>query len=184
MLHYLTKLSLSLRGLVVCSYFPQAFVFTNLFFLCFLFFFLLHLLLFIFLLVLLISHFLNLSAFAANDTCWYSQLKSKSKCNFLVANGKELVMDREAWRAAIHGAARSRTQLSDWTELNGKCTMLPKCLIIMKLVILPCCTKFFDCTYYALNMKSHFLIEACIYSFNQANAFLTNLCARQWFQYT
>ena len=30
----------------------------------------------------------------------------------------ELVMDRVAWRAAIHGVSKSRTQLSDWTELN------------------------------------------------------------------
>ena len=30
----------------------------------------------------------------------------------------ELVMDREAWRAAIHEVAKSWTRLSDWTELN------------------------------------------------------------------
>ena len=31
---------------------------------------------------------------------------------------RETVMNREAWRAAIHGVAKSRTRLSEWTELN------------------------------------------------------------------
>ena len=41
---------------------------------------------------------------------------------------RKLVMDREAWRAAIHGVAKSWTRLSDWTELNWKffCTPHPQ----------------------------------------------------------
>ena len=31
---------------------------------------------------------------------------------------RELVMDREAWRATVHGMAKTQTQLSNWTELN------------------------------------------------------------------
>ena len=39
---------------------------------------------------------------------------------------QELVMDREAWRAMIHGVTKSQTQLSYWTELNPQCPS--KCL--------------------------------------------------------
>ena len=38
---------------------------------------------------------------------------------------RELVMDREAWCAAIHGVSKSWTRLSDWTELGQKAALFP-----------------------------------------------------------
>ena len=38
--------------------------------------------------------------------------------NVSLSELRELVMDRESWHAAIHGVAKSRTRLSDRTELN------------------------------------------------------------------
>ena len=38
--------------------------------------------------------------------------------NVSLSELRKMVMDMEAWRAVIHGVAKSRTQLSDWTELK------------------------------------------------------------------
>ena len=43
---------------------------------------------------------------------------------------KELVMDREAWRAAIHGFTKNQTRLSDWTELNWRIATIIGCLLL------------------------------------------------------
>ena len=78
------------------------------------------------------------ACFSWNLSCWYSHqsafvavavtviyVELVSDC-FVVSDSmdvslnelREVVTDREAWRAAIHGVAKSRTRLSDWTELS------------------------------------------------------------------
>ena len=96
---------------------------------------------------------------------------------------QEMVMDREAWRAAIHGITKSRTRLSNWTELNWTewlvmlsvfsylaiyISYLEKCLfksfayfLIWSFALL----LLFSCCRNSLCIQSYFLITCmiCIY---------------------
>jgi len=57
---------------------------------------------------------------------------------------QELVMDREAWRAAVHWVAKSQTQLSDWTEL-----------IWSKKLYMPLSQKYFFVSQFCLTSSHH-----------------------------
>ena len=47
---------------------------------------------------------------------WHQQLNGHK-----FEQGPELVMDRQAWHATVHGVTKSQTWLSDWTELKQSC---------------------------------------------------------------
>ena len=49
---------------------------------------------------------------------WDAWMASLTGGTWVWASTRNLVMDREAWRAAVHGVAKSWTRLTDWTELK------------------------------------------------------------------
>ena len=51
---------------------------------------------------------------------WDGWMASPTQWTWIWANFRDLVMDREAWQASVHGIVKSLTQLSNWTEVNWR----------------------------------------------------------------
>ena len=67
----------------------------------------------------------------------------------------ELVMDREAWHAAVHGVTKSQTRLSNWTELTlSQPKQTEKPSLTFSVVLIICLIFLFTCFYWNLQIYS------------------------------
>ena len=79
---------------------------------------------------------------------------------------QELVVDREAWSAAVHGVSKSRTRLSDWTELNWFAYL--RLFLFLLAILIPACV--------CVSSSPSFCIMYSVYKLNKQDDNMYSCC--------